>query len=244
MLIAADICIIIFFVAILQSLFGVGVLLVGTPILILFGYPYFEALSLTLPTSLVISASQVSKYYKYINWFLVKRALLFTIPMIPIGMLFAGYLGSMVGLVMGIFLFFTSFSFVVNRILPPNSSNGRLSVVLFFMGLFHGTTNLGGDILPSVVNQKCHEKVHKLATTAAIYIMFQLTQITFILIKRYEVDVTKSGICVAIGFVAYAIIGKRLFQSIKSEGYTKHLRMFIRLVAVLLVCIKIYNLVK
>jgi uncharacterized membrane protein YfcA len=244
MSITADICIIIFFVAILQSLFGVGVLLVGTPILILFGYPYFEVLSLTLPTSLVISLSQVSRYYRHVNWFLVRRALYFTIPMIPIGMSFAGYLGVYVGIVVGAFLFCASFAAVVNRILPPNSSNQRLSFVLFFMGLFHGTTNLGGDILPSVVNQKCFEKEQKLATTAAIYIMFQLTQITFILINRYPVDVTKSGICVAIGFLAYAIIGKRLFKSIKTEGYTKYLRIFIRVVAALLVIIKVYNLLK
>jgi len=244
MLIALDICLIIFFVAVLQSIFGVGVLLVGTPILVLAGYPYFEVLSLTLPTSMVISISQVSKYYTNINWYLVKKALLFTIPMIPIGMIFAGYLGSSVGIVMGIFLFFTSFNFIVKKILPPNASGGRLSAVLFIMGLIHGTTNLGGDILPSVVNQKCHLKEHKLATTAAIYIMFQITQITFILIKKYPVDITKSGICVLIGFVAYAVVGKKLFQSIKSEGYTKYLRIFIRLVAVMLVTIKIYNLKK
>lgn len=242
--IALDICIIIFFVAILQSLFGVGVLLVGTPILMLFGYPYFEVLSLTLPTSLVISIIQVSKYHKVINWYIVKKALLFTIPMIPIGMIFAGYLGSTVSIIMGVFLFFTSFNFIVKRILPPNASGARLSSVLFFMGLIHGTTNLGGDILPSVVNQKCHLKEHKIATTAAIYIMFQITQITFILIKKYPVDITKSGICVLIGFFAYAVVGKRLFQSIKSEGYTKHLRTFIRLVAILLISFKLYNLYK
>jgi uncharacterized membrane protein YfcA len=244
MFIALDICVIIFFVAILQSVFGVGVLLVGTPILMLFGYPYFEVLSLTLPTSFVISVSQVSKYYNDINWALVKRALYFTIPMIPIGMIFAGYLGTMVGIIMGVFLMLTSFNFILKKILPPNATNGRLSVVLFFMGLIHGTTNLGGDILPSVVNQKCSLKEQKLATTAAIYIMFQLTQITFILIKKYPVDVSNSGICVLIGFFAYAIVGKRLFKSFKSENYTKHLRTFIRLVAMLLITIKIYNLKK
>jgi uncharacterized membrane protein YfcA len=244
MFIALDICFIIFFVAILQSVFGVGVLLVGTPILMLFGYPYFEVLSLTLPTSFVISVSQVSKYYKDINWALVKRALYFTIPMIPIGMIFAGYLGAMVGIIMGVFLVLSSFNFILKKILPPNATNGRLSVVLFFMGLIHGTTNLGGDILPSVVNQKCSLKEQKLATTAAIYIMFQLTQIIFILIKKYPVDVSKSGICVLIGFFAYAIVGKRLFKSFKSENYTKHLRIFIRSVAVLLITIKLYNLNK
>jgi uncharacterized membrane protein YfcA len=244
MLIDIDVCIVIFFVAVLQSLFGVGVLLIGTPILMLLGYPYFEVLSLTLPTSFIISVNQVYKYHKQINWYLVKKALFFTIPMIPIGMIFASYLGSIVGIVMGIFLVLTSFNFIIKHILPPNASSNRLSIVLFFMGLIHGTTNLGGDILPSVVNQKCIIKQDKLATTAAIYILFQLTQITFIIINNYPIDFTKSGICILIGFFAYAIVGKKLFQSIKSEGYTKYLRLFIRLVAIMLIFIKIYNLKK
>jgi len=243
-MISFDICLVIFFVAILQSIFGVGVLLVGTPLLMLLGYPYFEVLSLTLPTSFVISMSQVSRYYRHINPFLVKRALYFTIPIIPIGMIFAGFLGSMVGIIMGVFLFFTSFNFALKKLLPPNASNTRLSFVLFFMGLIHGTTNLGGDILPSVVNQKCRLKEQKLATTAVIYIMFQVTQIAFILIKKYPVNYSKSGICIIIGFFAYAIIGKKLFQAFKSEGYTHYLRTFIRIVSLLLVAFKVYNLKK
>ena len=67
MTISFDIVLIIFFVALLQSIFGVGVLLVGTPVLMLAGYTYFDVLSLTLPTSLIISLSQVVKHYKYIN---------------------------------------------------------------------------------------------------------------------------------------------------------------------------------
>jgi len=244
MFIAIDICVVIFFVAILQSLFGVGVLLVGTPILMLLGYPYFEVLSLTLPTSFIISVSQVYKYHKQTNWYLVKKALVFIIPMIPIGMLFASYLGNIVGIIMGVFLVFTSFNFVVNRMLPPNASSTRLSTVLFFTGLIHGTTNLGGVILPSVINQKCVVKQDKLATTAVIYILFQLTQIAFIIISKYPVDVTKSGICILIGFFAYAIVGKKLFHSIKSEGYTKYIRLFIRLVAIMLISIKLYDLIK
>lgn len=239
-----EIYIIIFFVALLQSVFGVGVLLVGTPIMFLAGYPYFEALSFTLPTSLIISVSQAVKYYKHINVYILKKAILFTIPIIPVGMFFADYLGSLVGIIMGVFLFLTSFKFAVQAILPSKASDKRLSLVFFFMGLIHGTTSLGGGILPSVVNQKCDPKEQKLATTAAIYIVFQITQIAFILINKYPINLSKSSVCVLIGFIAYAIIGKRLFQAIKSEGYAKYLRTFIRMVAVILVTMKIYNLRK
>lgn len=244
MLIPFDIIIVIFFVALLQSIFGVGVLLVGTPVLMLAGYSYFEVLSLTLPTSLIISLSQVIKHYKFINVTIFKKAFPIVVTMIIIGMYLAKYLGAYVGIIMGLFLFLTSFKFTVNAILPPHSSNKRVSVVIFLMCLIQGTTSLGGAILPSVVGQKCNTKEEKLATTAAIYVLFQLTQITFILLNKYQFDFSRTGVCVLIGFVSYSLIGKNLFQAIKSEGYAKYLRIFIRVVAVLLVIIKIYNLNK
>lgn len=239
---SSDIIIIIFFVALLQSVFGVGVLLVGTPLLILVGYSYFDVLSLTLPTSLIISLSQVIKHYKHINISLFIKSFPIVIIMIILGMFFARYLGSLVGIIMGFFLFLTSFKSIANSILPSNSSGKRLSIVIFFMCLIQGTTSLGGAILPSVVSQKCNEKEQKLGTTAAIYVLFQLTQIAFIWLNNYQFDFSKTGICMIIGFVSYALIGKKLFQAIKSDGYEKYLRLFIRVVAILLVIIKVYNL--
>lgn len=237
-----DILAVIFFVALLQSIFGVGVLLVGTPLLMLFGYSYFDVLSLTLPTSLIISLSQVIKHYKFINISLFKKSFPIVITMIIIGMFLAKYLGGFVGIIMGLFLFITSFKATVNAILPPNSSKQRLSIVIFFMCLIQGTTSLGGAILPTIVSQKCHDKEQKLGTTAAIYVLFQLTQIAFILLNNYQLNFSKTGICMFIGFISYSLIGKNLFQAIKSEGYAKYLRLFIRVVAILLVAIKIYYL--
>ena len=239
-----DIVVVIFFVALLQSIFGVGVLLVGTPVLMLAGYSYFDVLSLTLPVSLTISLSQVIKYYKHINKALFKKAFPIVVTMIIIGMYFAKYLGAYVGIIMGLFLFLTSFKGTINVFLPENSSNKRVSAVIFLMSLIQGTTSLGGAILPFVVSQKCSSKEEKLAATAAIYVLFQLTQITFIVINKYQFNFSNTGICVLVGFITYSLIGKKVFQAIKSEGYTKYLRIFIRVVAIMLVTIKIYNLYK
>jgi len=238
-----DIYLVIFFVALLQSIFGVGVLLVGTPILMLMGYPYFEVLSLTLPTSFFISLIQVGKFYKYIYRNLLKKALLFTIPTIPAGMVLAFYLGNSVGILMGFFLILTTYNFVVEFILPTDAGNKRVSMTLIFMGIIHGATNLGGGILPSVVNQKCELKQQKLATTAAIYLTFQVIQIIFIFFRHYPVDVSRSTICVMVGLSAYILFGKYLFKLIRVEQYKGHLRIFIRMVALLLVSVKLYNFI-
>ena len=242
MLNSLDIYAVIFFVAILQSVFGVGVLLIGTPILILIGYPYFEVLSLTLPASLVISLSQVAKYYRHVNLYLLKRAIFFAVPTIFIGMLFGSYLGNFVGIVMGLFLFLTSFESNIRLVLPDNLSETRTSIVFLLVGIIQGTTSLGGAILPSIVNKCCDLKEHKLAMTAAIYVLFQLTQILYILLNKAPLNFSKSVTCVFIGYFTYAIIGKKLFHAIKNGGYSKYLQIFIRGVAIILISIKLYHI--
>ena len=51
--------IIIIILIILQSIFGIGLLLFGTPTFILFGYSFAETLSLLLPISILISLIQI-----------------------------------------------------------------------------------------------------------------------------------------------------------------------------------------
>ena len=235
-----DVYLVIFFVALLQSIFGVGVLLIGTPILMMMGYPYFEVLSLTLPTSFSISIIQVGKFYKYINRNLLMKALLFTIPLIPVGMVLASYLGNYVGILMGLFLILTTYDFIVEVILPTDAGKMRMSIVLIFTGLIHGATNLGGGILPSLVNQKCELKQQKLATIAAIYLAFQVTQIAFIIFGDYKFDLTISVYCIVAGLLAYFLLGTYLFKLIPAEQYKNQIRIFIRIVALLLVSVKIY----
>ncbi len=45
--------------AVVQSVFGVGLLVFGTPTLLLLGYPFDQVLAYLLPCSILISALQV-----------------------------------------------------------------------------------------------------------------------------------------------------------------------------------------
>ena len=53
----------IIFTSIVQSLIGVGILLFGTPILLLFGFHYFEVLNVLLPISIIINFF-LKKFFK------------------------------------------------------------------------------------------------------------------------------------------------------------------------------------
>ena len=52
----------------IQSIFGVGVLLFGTPLLLLFGYSFFECLLIVLPVSVSINIVQIINDYRLIDY--------------------------------------------------------------------------------------------------------------------------------------------------------------------------------
>jgi len=78
--------------ALVQSLFGVGILLFGTPILLLGGYEYQEALMYLLPASAALSWSQVwdFKVYKLDGGYR-KLFILICIPSLVLGMYLTEY---------------------------------------------------------------------------------------------------------------------------------------------------------
>lgn len=239
-----DIYLVVFVTSILQSVFGVGVLLVGTPLLMILGYSYEEVLGFLLPTSLVISLIQSYKYKKYINIDLIKNVFVFTIPLIPIGMFFAILLKSILGLLVGFFLLFITFNKVMEYILPVNSSKKRFSIILFFLGFIHGTTNLGGGLLPAIVNTNSTLKEEKLSNTATVYILFQITQLFFLIVMSNNVfDFFSSINLVLLGLFAFYFVGKFLFNKINLNSYSTYLKYFLRFIAIMLISFKTYQII-
>src|SRR5689334_18088908 len=56
-----DLCALVLILAAIQSVFGVGLLVFGTPILLLIGFPFPVVLAYLLPCSLVISTLQIAQ---------------------------------------------------------------------------------------------------------------------------------------------------------------------------------------
>ena len=79
---AFDILITIFFTAIVQSIFGTGVLLFGTPILLILGYNFQYALIILLPTSILINFFQLKNNFNKIDIQFYKRLFLFSIQLL------------------------------------------------------------------------------------------------------------------------------------------------------------------
>lgn len=229
---------IIFAVSIVQSLFGVGVLLIGTPTLIALGYPYFEALSFLLPTSLAISLIQIVELRGRANPEFVREIVVYTLPIIPIGMLVAGSFGNHLGIIIGALLIGLIFERVSNFLFPPTPSPLRRRFGLSVLGFVHGLTNLGGAVLPAFNNQRHELKEHKLANIASAYALFVVVQIFYmaLFVKEYfDAKILGIGVCVVSGVLGNRLIGSWLCNSINSEKYSRLLKVYVMLIGVLLV---------
>ncbi|MGJ0516629.1 MAG: hypothetical protein ACR65O_12880 [Methylomicrobium sp.] len=63
-----DIMLTVAFTAIIQSVFGAGVLLFGTPLLLLFGHEFVDVLVVLLPISIGINLLQIVKHHTQIDF--------------------------------------------------------------------------------------------------------------------------------------------------------------------------------
>ncbi len=96
--------------SIIQSVFGVGVLLFGTPLLLLLGYEFVDALGVLLPVSIAISALQVLRHYEDIDTGFYKNVLIYSIPLVVIFLLLVATVKINISLVIG------------KMVMPPTSA--------------------------------------------------------------------------------------------------------------------------
>ena len=73
--------------SVIQSLFGVGVLLLGTPWMLLLGMNFPATLQLLLPISLTISLLQLSRGHQYVDRVLLRGITMLTLPAIVVALL-------------------------------------------------------------------------------------------------------------------------------------------------------------
>jgi uncharacterized membrane protein YfcA len=113
-----DILLTLVLTTVIQSLFGVGILLFGTPILLLLGYDFSFVLSVLLPISISINLLQIIKHYQYIDIKIVKNTLCYSIPFIILFLAIITTIHINISLIVGLFLLFvaaTNFSTRINN---------------------------------------------------------------------------------------------------------------------------------
>lgn len=225
-----DILLTITVTAAIQSVFGVGMLLFGTPILLLLGYSFIDALSVVLPISIAISLLQVVKHVEHIDKVFFKNVLRYCVPVIVLFLALIASVKINVGFIMGIFLLLVA----LKSFLPKIERSLQLIVkheklYLLITGFIHGVSNLGGSLLTVIIYSKNYPKDTTRVTAAACYAVFAIFQLLTLLIMQSEFTIPYDmrAFFVQIGMVTFLIIEKLLYGNINNEKYNRIFAIFL-----------------
>ena len=221
----------------IQSIFGVGVLLFGTPLLMLQGYNFFQAVIVLLPISLLINLSQIVKDHKSVDIAFYKKIIVYTIPFIVIFLAVLNETKINIGLLISVLLLFVAakdFSDRVNNFVNLVVRHERSYFIL--MGIVHGLTNLGGPLLTVAVHSKGYEKRTTRATVAASYATFATFQIVTLFFSNFDMDIKLSTIALSmsVGLTMFIVTEKIVYANIDAENYRRLFAAFIFLSGALL----------
>lgn len=235
---AIDILLTVLVTSVIQSLFGVGVLLFGTPLLLILGHDFANALSVLLPISIAINSLQIIKHYRHIDLDFYKKVLLYTIPFVVL-FLFIGVSSHMnLGLLVGAFLLFVGMKNTFAQIESQLEKLVRYErCYLAVMGLVHGLTNLGGSLLTAIVHGKNYEKDHARVTIAicyATFAVFQLITLAF-LNQSFELSFSDHVSLLQIGVIVFLLTEEILYAQINNKLYSQIFAVFLFISGILLI---------
>lgn len=225
-----DILLTVIATAIIQSVFGVGVLLFGTPLLLLLGYQFINALEILLPISIAINLLQLIKHHGFIDRAFVTNVLKYSIPFVVVFLFIVTSVRINIGALVGVFLIFVALKDAVGAI---NSIIAKLvgheKSYLVSMGIVHGMTNLGGSLLTAIVHSKQYEKNQTRATIAVCYGMFAVFQIVtlFFVDHNYLISYADNVSLLQIAVIVFLLTEEMLYKNIDNDKYAKIFAAFL-----------------
>jgi len=233
----ADILLTVIATTIIQSVFGVGVLLFGTPILLLLGYDFINALSILLPISIAINSLQILKHYQGIDVGFYKNVLLYTLPFVVLFLFFVSIAKININMLVGGFLVLValkSYFPIMEKALQRMMKYER--IYLAVMGIIHGLTNLGGSLLTAVVHAKSYEKDTTRVTVAISYATFAVFQLItlFLLGSSFELTFAGHMSFVLLGVIVFLLTEEIVYSAIDNQKYSQVFAVFLLCSGVLL----------
>ncbi|MDO9047862.1 MAG: hypothetical protein Q7U66_09015 [Methylobacter sp.] len=224
--------------SVVQSIFGVGVLLFGTPLLLLLGYGFVDALGVLLPVSIAISALQFLRHYEDVDAKFYKNVLVYSIPLVVLFLVVVTTVKINISLVIGpllIFVALKNFSTVIERTLLSVVKYER--IYLMAMGLVHGVSNLGGSMLTVIIYSKHYPKNKTRVTAAASYATVALCQLATLLLigSDFTVSFADKISFIQIAVVMFLLTEEILYNGIDNEKYSKIFAMFLFASGILLI---------
>ena len=220
---------IIIFLSIFQSVFGIGLLLIGTPTFLLLGYNFFNVLNILLPFSIIISLLQVI-YSKETDPRFNMRILLYCIPSLIFALsILTEYQNNIdfILLISFTIIFFSIINLSKFKNIIFNDSNKRINTGLIFLGLIHGFTNLGGSFFTLICANINKQKTLIRHNIASGYLIFGTIQLLFINIF-YKTLIISNLYYLYIPIISF-FIAQYFYNKMDSQLFSKILNITILL---------------
>ena len=221
---------VIFVFSIIQSVFGMGILVFGTPTLLLAGYDFFTTICTLLPSSMAISFLQVVPNMRR-GAYISRSLYIFCVPSIAAGLWLVDteITSDWTHVMIGSMLLLTALARLWDSprqwLLATLERNENLYHL--GMGLIHGLTNLGGAFLAILVARYSKDKIKMQYTTAHYYLIFSAIQISFLLfaIGRHN-DLVGALPFAAMAALVHLILGNVAFARIPNKAYQAMFTVF------------------
>lgn len=232
--------------SVVQSSFGMGVLVFGTPTLLLAGYDFITTLGFLLPASFAISLLQVLGGLRE-RPAISPHLYFLCLPGIVAGLWLVGdsTMASWTSILVGGTLLLSALvrSWAPSRALMTRMLEKHIATYHLLMGILHGMTNLGGAMLAILASGTNTEKVAIRYTVAHYYLAFSIVQMLLLAVFMGHVDVlAENWPGAVVSASVYLLIGNRIFIRATNQTYNVALTLFIAIygIAVLLKSLPIF----
>ena len=215
------ILIVILVFSIVQSIFGVGLLLFGTPTFLLLGYSYSETLWLLLPCSVTISLIQVISEYNLIK--AKKRVFYLVIPTLVLGLAFVIIYANNINItrIVGVLLLLIGvvrFSSKLQALLSLMVKK-HIQIYYIMIGIVHGVSNMGGGPLSILMSTIYSKKEIIRANVAFVYLILAIFQLAVLSILNNTSLGSEVMLLILISLASYIFTTKFISPKVNDKKY-------------------------
>lgn len=224
--------------SLIQSLFGMGLLVFGTPTLLLMGFSFAEVLAMLLPASVAISLLQVLEE-EVVDRSFIKT--FFTWCMPPLGLTLAAVLTWGVHVPLEMVLGLVLLAFALVRLVPGATMHAtaivrcNLTTWMVAMGVVHGLSNMGGSVLSIVASTQFPDKRGTRRAISFCYLCFGVLQIGLVVTLRPESLTPQNLLMVPLAALVYRVFGRRGFHLASEKAFHLMFTGFVLFYAALLI---------
>jgi uncharacterized membrane protein YfcA len=221
--------------SIIHSIFGIGLLAIGTPLLLLLNYDFLIILKILLPCSILISIFQIIDTKNLSSK--DKKLICISLPYVFLGSFIIYYFSSKINFKLAIGFSILSILFLkifLKEKLRSLIKNNK-TILISFTGFFHGLTNTGGSLI-SLIFQDLKKNKHEIkaciAYTYFFYALIQYCLLTFFLKKiLLDYDSFKLSLFVCVGY----FLGNKIFKKLKLNYFLNILNFIVLLSGIYLI---------